>query len=257
MLAGKCVFVTGAAKGIGFSIAAEMLQNGATVYAVDRDEQRLNDAIKILGKGIHPIHGMPLNVANRNDCKKVVEHATALLGKIDVLINAAGLYWASHFLDTQPDDYQNLLNVNLFGPIHLMQEVIPGMQARGFGRIINIASTTGKMGSARQSAYSVSKHALIGLTRCAAIEFAKSGVTVNAICPGPVQTEMLQGLWESQARLNSTSVETVKEGMLSRVPINRLIEPKEIAKLAAYLSTEHASGINAQTLVVDGGMTQF
>ncbi|MEK9721560.1 MAG: SDR family NAD(P)-dependent oxidoreductase, partial [Quisquiliibacterium sp.] len=178
----------------------------------------------------------------------------ARFGRLDTLVNNAGIYLSRTFLQYQPQDFQRLLDVNLFGVIHLMQAALADMQARGYGRIINIASTAGKWGSRNQSAYNVSKHAVVGLTRCVALEAANTGVTVNAICPGFVQTDMVETLKQGYAAIGGPDGEAVVRAALARVPMGRVRDPTEIAGLAEYLGSRESSGMTGQAILVDGGM---
>jgi NAD(P)-dependent dehydrogenase (short-subunit alcohol dehydrogenase family) len=152
------------------------------------------------------------------------------------------------------EEFQQLLDVNLFGVLHGMQAVLPGMMQRGGGRIINVGSTAGKWGSRNQSAYNVSKHAVVGLTRCVALEAAASGVTVNAICPGFVQTDMVENLKQEAAKSTGANPEALVQALLARVPMGRVLQPEEVASLAVYLALPASSGITGQSLLVDGGM---
>jgi NAD(P)-dependent dehydrogenase (short-subunit alcohol dehydrogenase family) len=255
-LLGMTALVTGAARGIGAAIAIELGRQGARVMATDRDAAALVDTLGKLAEVGSGSATLSLDVTSSEQCFAAIERVNSEFGKTDIVVNAAGLYMSAPFLKLCTEDFQRLLDVNLFGTVNLMQAALPGMLARQYGRIVNLASTAGKRGGANQSAYSVSKHAVIGVTRCVAMEFAKTGVTVNAICPGPVRTEMLAGLWETQAALAGTSIDAVKAGMLKRIPIGRLIEPDEIAAMTAYLVSSQAGGLTGQAITVDGGMLQ-
>ncbi|MFZ9526041.1 MAG: SDR family NAD(P)-dependent oxidoreductase, partial [Burkholderiaceae bacterium] len=171
-----------------------------------------------------------------------------------VLVNNAGIHRSGAFLDHSPDDFQALLDVNLFGVVHLMQAVLPGMKDRAKGSIINMASTAGKWGSRNQSAYNVSKHALVGLTRCVALEVAASGVRVNAICPGFVQTDMVEDLKRGYAQVAGVDIEGIIQATLSRIPIGRILDPEEIAHMAVLLASDESKAITGQSILVDGGM---
>jgi NAD(P)-dependent dehydrogenase (short-subunit alcohol dehydrogenase family) len=144
--------------------------------------------------------------------------------------------------------------VNLFGVLHFMQACLPGMQARRHGRIVNIASTAGKWGSRNQSAYNVSKHAVVGLTRCVALEASPDAVTVNAICPGFVQTDMVETLKAQVAQSSGMSGEDMVKAALTRVPLGRVLNPDEIASLAVYLGSHESRGMTGQSILLDGGM---
>jgi NAD(P)-dependent dehydrogenase (short-subunit alcohol dehydrogenase family) len=183
-----------------------------------------------------------------------VDAVQAHFGRLDTLVNNAGIYQSKTFLDYAPEDFQKLLDVNLFGVIHLMQTVLPRMQAQGYGRIVNIASTAGKWGSRNQSAYNVSKHAVVGLTRCVALEAAATGVTVNAICPGFVQTDMVETLKRGYAAIGGANGDQVVQAALARIPIGRVLDPSEIAALAIYLGSKESAGMTGQSILVDGGM---
>ena len=143
--------------------------------------------------------------------------------------------------------------VNVYGAFHVMQLVLRHMQPRGRGKVVNIASTAGKWGSMNQSAYNASKHALVGLTRCAALEMGAHGINVNAICPGFVQTDMLDE-FRAHADILGVPFDKVLEAGLARVPLKRFLQPREIADLAVYLGAAESDGMTGQTLLLDGGM---
>lgn len=255
-LRGRTALVTGAAKGIGQAIAHELGCRGARVAITDVDEAALKTAASVLRDSGIACVAAALDVSDAKGCEIAYRCLHDDLGSVDILVNAAGRYAASKFLEASRQDFQTLLDVNLFGTVNMMQLALPSMLSRGFGRIINIASTAGKWGAANQSAYSVSKHAVIGLTRCVAMEFAKSGITVNAVCPGPVETAMLTGLWAIQANLNNISPQAYRDSMLARVPLGRFIDPQEIAAAVAYFASPHAGAVTGQAFTVDGGMLQ-
>ncbi|MCW5639455.1 MAG: SDR family oxidoreductase, partial [Rubrivivax sp.] len=179
--------------------------------------------------------------------------ALAAFGRVDVLVNNAGIYHAAPLVDTTPEDFDRVLQVNVYGAFHLMQLALRHMQARGSGKVVNIASTAGKWGSMNQSAYNASKHALVGLTRCAALEAAARGVQVNAICPGFVQTDMLDE-FRAHAAILGVPFEQVLQAGLARVPQRRFLQPEEVANLALYLASAESDGMTGQSLLLDGGM---
>lgn len=169
-------------------------------------------------------------------------------------MNNAGVYKSAAFLQLEPEDFERLFQTNVMGCVHLMQAVIPHMVAQGAGRIVNIASTAGKWGSVNQSAYNVSKHAVVGLTRCVALETAAQGITVNAICPGLVATDMMDDLLTDQAKLTGTDKNALRAALEARIPIRRVIRPEEIGELAAYLLSPGAAGMTGQSILYDGGV---
>ncbi|MCP5265039.1 MAG: SDR family oxidoreductase [Burkholderiaceae bacterium] len=253
-LDGLVAFVTGASRGIGEAIARAYAHEGASICLAATDAKRLAEVESGLGVPAARAMTVALDVGDGDAVHAAVAACEQRFGRIDVLVNSAGVYKPASFLDYDIDDFERLIRVNLYGTIHTMQATLAGMQQRGFGRIVNIASTAGKWASRNQSAYNVSKHAVVGLTRCVALEAAGTGVTVNAICPGFVKTDMLNNLFDGQAQASSVSADAAIAGALARVPIGRMLEPREIADLAVHLATREAGGMTGQSVLVDGGM---
>jgi NAD(P)-dependent dehydrogenase (short-subunit alcohol dehydrogenase family) len=253
-LANHVTLITGASRGIGRAIAQAYAAEGATVCLAATNREMLAEVQASLELPPERSIVMPLDVTDRAACFAAVEAIEARFGRLDVLVNNAGIYQSKTFLDYAPEDFQRLLDVNLFGVINLMQAALPRMQSRGRGRIVNIASTAGKWGSRNQSAYNVSKHAVVGLTRCVALEAAATGVTVNAICPGFIQTDMVENLKRGYAAIGGGDGDAVVKAALARVPMNRVLEPSEVAALAVYLGSPESAGMTGQSLLIDGGM---
>lgn len=254
-LHGTVAMITGASRGIGRAIAQAYAAEGAELCIVATDDARLAEVEASLALPAQRTMRIALDVTDRDACFAAVERVRQRFGRLDALVNNAGVYKSRTFLDYSPQDFQRLLDVNLFGTVHLMQAALPGMQARGYGRIVNIASTAGKWGSRNQSAYNVSKHAVVGLTRCVALEAATSGVTVNAICPGFVQTDMVENLKREYAAIGGPGGgEAIVKAALARVPMARVLDPNEIAGLAVYLGSRESGGMTGQSILVDGGM---
>ena len=246
--------ITGASRGIGRAIAQAYAQEGASLCLVARNPASLDETVAELGLPAERVMTLALDVTDREACFAAVGHVHARFGHVDILVNNAGVYRAKSFLDYTPQDFQDLLDVNLFGVIHFTQACLPQMQQRKHGRIVNIASTAGKWGSRNQSAYNISKHAVVGLTRCVALEASPSGVTVNAICPGFVQTDMLEELKAQVALSSGASAEEFVKAALARVPLGRMMTPQEIAGMAVYLGSQESSGMTGQSIHIDGGM---
>ena len=250
----RVALVSGGSRGIGLAIAQAYWQEGARVAVLATDAQRLDEAVATLGGAGERVMPWLADVADAGACASAVEAVLARWGRLDVLINNAGIYRARSFLDYSAQDFQEILDVNLFGVIHLMQAALPRMVEQGYGRIVNIASSAGKAGSRNQSAYNVSKHAVVGLTRCVALESALSGVTVNAICPGFVQTDMVEVLKTEVAQCAGVSEAQMLQAAVARVPMGRFLGTEEITGLAVYLGSAESSGMTGQAISVDGGL---
>ena len=250
----QVAIITGASRGIGRAIAEAYAAEGASLCLVATDTARLSEVKDALGLPAERIMTVSLNVTDRDACFAAVEQVEQRFGRVDVLVNNAGVYRAKPFMDYVPQDFQDMLDVNLFGVLHFTQACLPGMQARQHGRIINMASTAGKWGSRNQSAYNVSKHAVVGLTRCLALEASPYKVTVNAICPGFIQTDMVEELKAQVAKSSGISGEDMVKAALARVPLGRVLDPDEIASLAVYLGSAESRGMTGQSIHLDGGM---
>jgi len=183
----------------------------------------------------------------------MVGEAVKTMGRIDVLVNNAGIYKAARLVDYTPEDFDRIMKVNLYDAFNVMQLVLRHMQARKSGKVVNIASSAGKWMSMNQSAYNASKHALVGLTRCAGLEMGPHGVNVNAICPGFVETDMIEE-FRAHGEILGIPFEKVKEAGLARVPLRRFLRPEEIAHLAVYLGSGESDGMTGQSILLDGGM---
>ena len=253
-LANQVAIITGASRGIGLAIAKAYAAEGATLCLVATDTSRLDEVKDSLGLPTDQVMTVGVNVTDREACFRAVDAVIARFGRVDVLVNNAGVYRSKSFLEYSAQDFQDMLDVNLFGVLHFMQACLPGMQERKHGRIINMASTAGKWGSRNQSAYNVSKHAVVGITRCVALEASPYAVTVNAICPGFIQTDMVEALKTQVAQTTGVSTEEMVKAALTRVPLGRVLNPSEIAGLAVYLGSAESSGMTGQSIHVDGGM---
>jgi NAD(P)-dependent dehydrogenase (short-subunit alcohol dehydrogenase family) len=250
----KTALVTGASRGIGKAVVESFLKEGAKVTLVATRQESLEQLCQQQNWPQDRVLCIAADVSVQADAQNAVDRSVQRWGHIDVLVNNAGIYHGAGFLDHRPDDFQRLLNVNLFGVLHFMQACLPLMQQRRQGSIVNIASTAGKWGSRNQSAYNTSKHAVVGLTRCVALEASAHQVTVNAICPGFVETDMVHDLKARAAQSVGASQDEYFKSMLARVPLGRLMQPTEIAELAVFLASDAARGITGQSIHIDGGM---
>ncbi len=252
-LAGRRVLITGASRGIGRAIALRYAAEGASLFLVATKVNALESVAAEVGAQGVTAHVHTCDVSDRAQVQAMVDAAVAALGAVDVLVNNAGIYHVARLLDITPEDFDRVQQVNVYGAFHVMQLVLRHMHERRQGQVVNVASTAGKWGSMNQAAYNASKHALVGLTRCAALEMAGAGITVNAICPGFVETDMLAE-FERHAALQGVPVDTALANAKLRVPLRRFMRPDDIAELAVYLGSDESRGMTGQSLQIDGGM---
>ncbi len=253
-VAGRTAIVTGAGRGIGRRIALALAANGATLALAARTIEQVEDAAaEIRDAGGHAV-AIKCDITRDDDIAAMSARARESVGEIDIVVNCAGNHIAGRFVDLELEDFQRLLDVNFLSVVRVTRAFLPEMVDAGWGRIINIASTAGKYGPMNQSPYNSSKHAVIGLTRCLALELARTGVTVNAICPGFVDTPLLRDGLPAIASLLGTDEDEALAGLVQRVPMGRLLDADEIAPLAVYLASDESSGMTGQSLAVCGGL---
>lgn len=253
-LSGQVALVTGASRGIGLAIAEALAQAGAAVWLAATSADRLEEGRTQLAALGYEVKSQQLDVADRSACFALAARIAREEGRLDILVNSAGVHKSAPFLDYSLDDFAWMMSINVYGTINMMQACLPLMKGAQYGRVINLASTAGKWGSLNQSAYNVSKHAVVGLTRCVALEMAAEGITVNAICPGLTQTEMLDTFWSGHAASRDTAESAVQAQIMARVPVRRLLAPSEIAALALFLASPVSGGMTGQSILHDGGM---
>lgn len=256
MMTGKVVFVTGAASGIGKQIGETFLKEGDKVVFSDINQKLLDEVVETYRQLGYECRGIKCDVTNEEEIKQALEQTVDGYGRLDVLINNAGLQHVSMIENFPTDKFEFMLKVMLVAPFIATKKAFPIMKKQGFGRIINMASINGLIGFAGKAAYNSAKHGVIGLTKVAALEAADSGVTVNAICPGYVDTPLVRGQFEDLSKTRNIPLENVLEEVLyPLVPQKRLIDVQEIADYVLYLSSEKAKGITGQAVVIDGGYT--
>lgn len=251
---GKTALITGGGRGIGRTIALAYVREGAVVALSARSEEALEETASTINSGGGRALAVPADVTEDADVANLRSRIERELGQVDVLVNNAGSYLPRRFLDYTMEEWEQTIGVNLLGTVRVTREFLPGMLERGRGRIVNVASTAGKYGSLFQSAYNASKHGVVGLTRCLALETAKTAVRVNAICPGFVETEMIDGAKPHFAEILGQSLEQTEQTLLSRVPIGRFLQPTEVAHLAVYLGSDESDGMTGQALTISGGL---
>jgi NAD(P)-dependent dehydrogenase (short-subunit alcohol dehydrogenase family) len=242
------VFITGAAGGVGRAIARRFAADGYAMAMAGRAQGPLDELARDLGRTGASTATALCDVTDAGQVQRAVADAERQLGPLDVLVNNAGASDSAPFASMDDGLWERMLAVNLTGTYHVMRAVAPGMFARGRGRIINIASSAGKQGFAYTAAYAAAKHGVLGLTRSVAIEAAPHGVTVNAICPGWIDTPMTDTSIARIVEKTGRSPEEVRRALERMNPQGRLIQPEEVAALAAFLASPDAQGINGQSL---------
>ncbi|MGO9566964.1 MAG: SDR family NAD(P)-dependent oxidoreductase [Desulfomonilaceae bacterium] len=257
----RVAVVTGGGRGIGRAICLAFAREGAHVVVAADVENEVNEVAEtVRGFGRRALAAQ-LDVTDPDDIRSLVELTTEEFGKVDILVNNAGVVGKRAFIfQSDSDEWRNTIEVNLFGTYNCTKAFLPKIVEQGKGRIINMASISGKQASPTNSAYSASKHAVIGLTRTVAAELGLlglPGITVNAICPGVANTGMVTGpggVLDELARLLQIAPEVVLEERIKPMSIQRrLIEPEEIAEMVVFLASEAAGGITGQAINVCAG----
>lgn len=256
-LSGKVALITGGSRGIGRAIAEQYVKEGASLVLNARGREALETAAAELRTFGQSVLVFPADVTDAPAVQAMVAAAVAEFGQIDILVNNAGVYQPAPFMGYSFDVFAQVVQTNIYGVFHVTQAVLKEMIARKSGRIVNIASTAGKWGSRNQSAYNTSKHAIIGLTRSLALEMAPFNITVNAVCPWFVDTDMASGALEEHAKIMGVGAEQVLQALLSSGPKKRLVRPEEVAHMAVYLASDEADMVNGQSFVIDGGYTMI
>jgi 3-hydroxybutyrate dehydrogenase len=252
----KVVFITGAAGGIGLETAQEFARAGARVVISDVNAGQLDVAVSSLRDKNLDVAGMAYDVTDEKHAQDTLNEVYRRYSRIDVLINNAGLQYVSSIEDFPVDKFELLIKVMLVGPFIAIKHVFPIMKRQSWGRIINMASINGLVGFAGKAAYNSAKHGVIGLTKVAALEGAAHNITVNALCPGYVDTVLVRNQLAGLAATRNISVDKVLDEVIyPLVPQKRLLTAAEIANYALFLAGDKAGGITGQAVVIDGGYT--
>lgn len=252
----EVVFITGAASGIGKQIGETFLKEGKTVVFSDINQKKLDSVVKEYNMQGFDACSVICDVTNEEAINIAIDKVIENYGRIDILVNNAGLQHVSMIEDFPVDKFELMIKIMLVAPFIATKRVFPTMKKQKYGRIINMASINGVIGFAGKSAYNSAKHGLIGLTKVSALEAADTGITVNAICPGYVDTPLVRGQFEDLSKTRDVPLEDVLEDVLyPLVPQKRLIDVQEIADYVAFLASDKAKGITGQACILDGGYT--
>jgi 3-oxoacyl-[acyl-carrier protein] reductase len=249
-IAGKRAIVTGAASGMGRATAQLFADEGARVVVVDLGEDRVDAVVTEIrdAHGHDAAHGWVVDVSDRAALPRFVDEAAARLGGIDILVNNAGVAMVGGASTPAPDfddAWARTLAINLTAPVELVRAALEHLLASGEGRIVNIASTEAIVATGGLAAYTASKHGVVGLTKSLAVELGRTGITVNCVCPGPINTGMTAGIAEEDKQTYARR----------KVPLRRYGEPEEVAHVVLSLVLPAASYVHGAVVVVDGGMT--
>jgi len=253
-LANTVAIVTGGAKGIGRTICTTMAAEGASIVVADMDLAAAEETAAMLrGLGRASL-ALQVNVTNKAQVQAMVSKVVDAFGRIDVLMNNVGILAIGAVLELAEETWDKVMTVNTKGTFLCSQAVLPVMIRQGHGKIINMSSQAGKEGSALSSAYAASKHAVIGFTQSLAKEVGEYNITVNAVCPGSVDTEMLDTIYfPEKARLSGKSPEEYRKAFLDRIPMKRMARPEEIGYLVVFLASSEADYITGTAINVAGG----
>lgn len=244
ILKGKCAIVTGAGKGIGKAIAMKLSELGAHIVINYRSsEKEAEEIVKAIEAAGGAALAVKADVSKFDEAEKLIRTAKEKFGAVDILVNNAGITKDTLILRMKEEDFDSVLSVNLKGCFNCVKHVSPIMLKQKSGRIINISSVIGLVGNAGQANYAASKAGIIGLTKSVAKELGSRGITVNAVAPGFIETDMTEVLSDK-----------IKENMIDSIPLKRLGKTSDVAEVVAFLASESASYITGQVINVDGGM---
>ena len=254
-LKNKTAFVTGAAQGIGEAVALVLASYGADIIAADINLEGAQQTAKNIGKMGRKGLAVQLNVSKSESVNQAVEQAIQTFGTIDIHVNAAGIAVASKLTDVSEELWDRIMDVNAKGVFLCCKAVAKYMIKNKKGKIINVSSQTGKIGEEANGVYSCSKAAVNIFTQVFALEMAPYGINVNAVCPGPVDTEMMEKAFVNFGRIKGIEPEELKRNWIDSIPLKRMARPEEIGEIVAFLSSDKSDYITGVSYTIAGGST--
>ncbi|MGO4888370.1 SDR family NAD(P)-dependent oxidoreductase [Anaerobacillus sp. MEB173] len=241
----RVAFITGAGRGMGESIAKKLALQGMSVVVADINEEQANKTVHSIKENGGDGLAVQCDVTSLSEVSKAVDKVITHYGRIDVLVNNAGWDKVEPFLKSEPETWDKVIKINLLGPIHTCKIILPIMIENSYGKVINIASDAGRVGSIGEAVYSGTKGGVIAFTKTLAREMARNKINVNCVAPGPTDTPLFKEM----------SNEGLKEALEKSIPLRRLAEPEDIAGAVAYFASDEAAYVTGQTLSVSGGLT--
>jgi 3-hydroxybutyrate dehydrogenase len=257
-LAGRTAIVTGSTSGIGLGIAHTLAASGAVVVLNGHGDSATIEDLRVAIEAEHHVTATydPADMTSPDKIVRMVQDAERMFGALDVLVNNAGIQHTAAVEEFPPAMWDAILSINLSAAFHAIRAALPGMRRRGFGRIVNIASVHGLVGSQHKAAYVAAKHGLLGLTKVVALECARENITCNAICPGWVRTPLVEAQIADRAKAQGLDLEQATAALLGeKQPSMRFAEAREIGSLTMFLASDSGRSITGAALPVDGGWT--
>lgn len=242
----KVAFITGAGRGIGREIAQKLAQKGLAIVVTDVNLENAKETVSRIEELGGEAVAVLCDVTKLESVEDAVQNAVEQFGKIDVLINNAGWDKIEPFLKSEPSTWELILNINLMGQIHTCKSILPLMIENGYGKVVNIASDSGRVGSSGEAVYSAAKGGVIAFTKTMAREMARHKININSIAPGPADTPLFKEIGEYN--------EGIATALVKAIPFRRLAQPSDIANAVAFLASDEAEYITGQTLSVNGGL---
>ncbi|MEM7190721.1 MAG: glucose 1-dehydrogenase [Pseudomonadota bacterium] len=243
---GKTVLVTGGGGGIGRATCQRLASEGAMVIVTDRDLGAAEATVALITEAGHQARAIKCDITDRAE----VDACVAAAGQIDVLVNNAGWDLFKPFLKTEAEDWKRLIDINLVGALNMLHAVLPQMVERHQGRVVTVASDAGRVGSLGEAVYSACKGGLISITKTLAREHARDGITLNAVCPGPTDTALLDGFKEG-----ASNPDKLMAAFTRAIPLGRIAQPEDLPGTIAFFASDDAAYVTGQVLSVSGGLT--